>query len=85
VILSLTEDAARRVQTWCVAKPVEAGSVARKAQDGRVVLQVDFDHDREARFIVLGLGSAVQVVEPESLRQWVEDEARAVADATSVD
>jgi predicted DNA-binding transcriptional regulator YafY len=45
------------------------------------MLQVDFDNDREGRFIVLGLGSAVRVLEPESLRQWVEGEARAVADA----
>jgi predicted DNA-binding transcriptional regulator YafY len=77
VILSLTEDAARRVQTWCVTKPL----AARKADAGRVMLQVDFDNDHEARFIVLGFGSAVRVVEPESLRQRIEDEARAVADA----
>jgi predicted DNA-binding transcriptional regulator YafY len=81
VILSLTEDAARRVQAWCVAKPLDA----RKADAGRVMLQVDFDNDREARFIVLGLGSSVRVVEPESLRQWVEDEARAVADTARRD
>jgi predicted DNA-binding transcriptional regulator YafY len=31
--------------------------------------------------MVLGFGSAVRVVEPESLRQGIEDEARAVADA----
>jgi predicted DNA-binding transcriptional regulator YafY len=84
VMLSLTEDAARRVQTWCVAKPVE-GNAGRKAEEGRVVLQVDFDNDREARFIVLGLGSAVRVLEPESLRDWVEDEAREVADAARRD
>ena len=77
VILSLTEEAARRVQAWCVTKPL----AARKADAERVMLQVDFDSDREARFIVLGFGSAVRVVEPESLRQWIEDEAKGVADA----
>jgi len=77
VILSLTEEAARRVQAWCVKKPL----AARKADAERVMLQVDFDSDREARFIVLGFGSAVRVVEPESLRQWIEDEAKGVADA----
>ena len=85
VVLSLTEDAARRVQTWCVAKPVAAANSSRKEQEGRVMLQVDFDNDREARFIVLGLGSAVRVVEPESLRQWVQEEARAVVDAARID
>jgi predicted DNA-binding transcriptional regulator YafY len=81
VTLSLTEDAARRVQTLCVTKPL----AARKADAGRVMLQVDFDNDHEARFIVLGFGSAVRVVEPESLRQRIEDEARAVADAAKRD
>ncbi len=81
VVLSLTEDAARRVQTWCVTKPL----AARSAEAGRVMLQVDFDNDREARFIVLGFGSAVRVVEPESLRQGIEDEARAVAGAARRD
>jgi predicted DNA-binding transcriptional regulator YafY len=85
VILSLTEDAARRVQTWCVAKPLAAGGLAPKLQEGRVVLQVDFDNDREARFIVLGLGSAVRVVEPDLLRQWVENEAREVAESARKD
>jgi len=85
VILSLTEDAARRVQTWCVTKPVTQESSSSKAQEERVALQVDFDNDREARFIVLGLGSAARVIEPESLRQWVEEEARAVVDATRRD
>jgi predicted DNA-binding transcriptional regulator YafY len=42
-------------------------------------LQVDFDNDREAKFIILGLGAAVRVLEPESLRHWVEAEAREVA------
>ena len=77
VVLSLTEDAARRVQTWCVTKPL----AVRKAEADRVMLQVDFDNDREARFIVLGFGSAVRVIEPESLRQGIEEEARAVAGA----
>ena len=80
VLLSLTEDAARRVRAWCVTKPVSADAATRKAQAERVVLQVDFDGEREARFIVLGLGSEALVLEPESLRQWVENEAREVAD-----
>ena len=80
VLLSLTDDAARRVRAWCVTKPVSADAATRKAQAERVVLQVDFDGEREARFIVLGLGSEALVLEPESLRQWVENEAREVAD-----
>ena len=81
VVLSLTEDAARRVQTWCVAKPVSGGASARKAEAGRLLLQVDFDNEKEAKFIILGLGSAVRVLEPADLRHWVEAEAREVAGA----
>jgi predicted DNA-binding transcriptional regulator YafY len=43
------------------------------------VLQVDFDNEGQAKFIVLGLGAAVRVLEPESLRGRVEEEAREVA------
>jgi hypothetical protein len=45
------------------------------------VLRVDFDNEGQAQFIVLGLGSRASVLEPESLRQWVEAEAREVAGA----
>ncbi len=79
VVLSATTDAARRIQTWCVTKPLAAEASARKTPVGTTLLQVDFDTDRDARFIVLGLGSAVRILEPESLRQWVEDEATEVA------
>lgn len=77
-VLSLTSDAARRVQGWCVTKAA-AGAAFRKADAGKIVLQVDFDNEREAQFIVLGLGSTVSVLEPESLRQWVGAEVREVA------
>lgn len=76
-VLSLTADAARRIQTWCVVEQV-AGAVAKRAGADRVTLQVNFDNESEARFIVLGLGAAVRVLEPESLREWVEAEVRAI-------
>jgi predicted DNA-binding transcriptional regulator YafY len=79
-VLSLTPEAARRIGTWCVAKQA-TGAVAKKAGEGRAVLQVNFDDESEARFIVLGLGSAVRVLEPDSLREWVDSEARAIAAA----
>jgi predicted DNA-binding transcriptional regulator YafY len=80
-VLSLTTEAARRVQGWCVTKPAEAGAMGRKGDAERIALQVDFDNEAQAQFIVLGLGAAVRVLEPESLRRWVEAEAREVAGA----
>ena len=78
-ILSLTAEAARRIQAWCVTRPAAAGAAGRKGDAERTVLQVDFDNEGQAKFIVLGLGAAVRVLEPESLRGRVEEEAREVA------
>jgi len=80
-VLSLTTEAARRIQAWCVTKPAAAGTTGRKGDAGRIALQVDFDNEAQAQFIVLGLGAAVRALEPESLRHWVEAEAREVAGA----
>ena len=41
------------------------------------MLQVAFENDQEARFVVLGLGARVQVLEPASLREQVREEMRA--------
>lgn len=79
-ILLLTPDAARRLQIWCVTKPAPASAVA-KAVDGKVALQVNFDGEHDARFIVLGLGSAARVLEPQSLVEWVQAEAMTVVRA----
>jgi len=78
-ILSLTSDAARSVQACCVTKAASSGDAGRKGDAGKEVLEVDFDNEVMAQFIVLGLGSRVRVLEPASLRQRVEAEAREVA------
>ncbi len=76
-VLSLTPEASRRIQTWCVTREASA-EWSRKTGNGRVALEVDFDEERQARFFVLGMGSAARVLEPESLRKWVEAEAREI-------
>lgn len=48
--------------------------------DGWVTLHLQFDHENEACFMVLGLGSRVEVIEPESLRDRVVTEARKLVD-----
>ena len=77
-MLSLTTEGARRIRTWCVTREAKS-EWARKAGEGRVALEVDFDDERQARFFVLGLGSAARALEPEALRNWVETEAREMA------
>jgi predicted DNA-binding transcriptional regulator YafY len=75
-VLSLTTQAARRLQGWCATKPP---AHAEETGTDRVRLQANFDSENEARFIVLGLGSSARVIEPEGLREWVEGEARTIA------
>lgn len=80
-VLSLTPEASLRIQKWCVTREVKV-EWTRKAGAGREAREVDFDDERQARFFVLGLGSAVKVLEPETLRNWVEAEARQIAAAS---
>jgi predicted DNA-binding transcriptional regulator YafY len=77
-ILCLTTGAARRIQSWCVTRAAFPDQV-RNSGDGRISLEVDFDDESQARFFVLGLGSAVRVLEPESLKEWVGVETKEMA------
>jgi predicted DNA-binding transcriptional regulator YafY len=80
VMLSLTTDAASRLQHWCAATPVSAGRHKAESPD-RIVVQAGFDAESQARFVILGLGASAQVIEPIELRRWVHDEAKAMASA----
>jgi predicted DNA-binding transcriptional regulator YafY len=75
-VLSLTPEAARRLQGWYETKPVAGKG---NGPTDRLTLQVDLEAEGLARFVVLGLGSGVEVVEPAALREWVIAEARAIA------
>jgi len=48
------------------------------SSEGMETLKVQFDHPEEAFFVVLGLGSGVEVLDPESLRERVAAEIRAM-------
>jgi predicted DNA-binding transcriptional regulator YafY len=77
-VLSLTPDSARRIQAWCVTRPA-TDEQGKRGSEGKTTLQVDFDDEHQARFFVLGMGSSVRVIEPEPLRLWVQDQAKAMA------
>jgi len=74
--LRLAPGNAKWVKMWRTAAPVEAQT---PDPEGWVTLRVQFDHPDEARFIVLGLGPGVDVVEPESLREQVASDVAAAA------
>jgi predicted DNA-binding transcriptional regulator YafY len=79
-VLFATADAARRLQSWYAAKPVAQSRSDEKGDNERVLLKVEFGGESEARFIVLGFGSAVRVLKPDTLQEWVREQARVVAE-----
>jgi predicted DNA-binding transcriptional regulator YafY len=76
-VLAVREEMVRRLEAWCVTRAAK-DEWAKKCAKGRVALEVDFDDEGMARFFVLGMGSAVRVLEPEGLREWVARETKAV-------
>ncbi len=74
--LRLEPRAAQWVQSWPGTSMVEAGQGADP--DGWVTLNVKFESEDEARFVVLGFGSRVEVIEPESLRERVAAEVEKI-------
>jgi predicted DNA-binding transcriptional regulator YafY len=75
-VLRLDPQAARQMKAWRMASPI-AGE-EDPDPEGWITLRVHFDDEEEARFVVLGFGPRVEVIEPASLRD------RVWADVTSV-
>lgn len=67
--------AAEWVKAWQNASQPDG---VRTEVDGWVTLNIQFEHEGEACFLLLGLGSRVEVVEPASLRDRVRMEAQKV-------
>ena len=72
VMLRAESQAAGELRQWHDAVPVDAH------HDGSQTLRVHFADERHARFIILGMGASVDVVEPSSLRERVLADARAI-------
>jgi predicted DNA-binding transcriptional regulator YafY len=70
--LALAPDAAVSVRRWC--RTSAASEVRHQLPEKWSVLKVAFENDHEARFVILGLGARVQVLEPVSLRERVREE-----------
>jgi len=82
-VLAVRADTVRRLEAWCVTRAAK-GEWARRAGDGRVALEVDFDDEGMARFFVMGMGASVRVIEPVGLKEWVARETREVAAGLAV-
>jgi predicted DNA-binding transcriptional regulator YafY len=76
--LALAPDAAARLSAWCRVSPAPEAACAPAPPAGWTILDVLFESDEEAQFIVMGLASRAHVLAPTSLRDRVKEEMRAV-------
>ncbi len=78
VVLALAPRAAQMLATRCPTSPV---ATARGAAipEGWLTVRAEFDDEKFAHFVVLGLGTRVRAIEPEEFRRSIMEEARAVA------
>jgi len=77
-LLRLEPGAAREMKMWHMASEVPSPATGHRRRDTWITLRVQFTDENEARFIVLGMGSRVEVIEPPTLRDRVVAEATAL-------
>lgn len=77
VVLALAPEVAGRMHGWIDSTPVACPDT-HETPAGWVTVQMSFDAEGHARFVVLGLGTKAKVVEPKELREWVRAEIAAM-------
>ncbi len=82
--LHLEQSAAKLVKMWCMVKEVENPNPKSTQADGWITLRVQFEREKQALFVVMGLGARVDVIEPVSLREQMAAEVAAVAERMRV-
>jgi predicted DNA-binding transcriptional regulator YafY len=80
--LRLDDRAADKVKAWRMTPSAQTGDAP--AADGWVTLDVQFEDEDQALFVVLGFGARAEVLEPAPLRQRVAAEVAAVHERTSL-
>jgi predicted DNA-binding transcriptional regulator YafY len=76
--LRIEPQAAKRMKMWRLVSSVQA--TERDDPEGWVTMHVQFYHEDEALFVVMGLGAVVDVIEPGSLRERVAAATAAVVE-----
>ncbi len=82
--LAVAADAATQLRGWCRVSPAPETQSAPALPTGWATLDVYFESDEEARFIVMGLAARVHVLAPASLREQVMEEMRAALNRPQV-
>lgn len=77
-VLYLHPDAAREIKTWRMAVQ-SAQNKHDPSREAWVTLQVHFEDEHQAIFVVLAFGAKVEVLAPDALRARVRDELLATS------
>jgi predicted DNA-binding transcriptional regulator YafY len=75
VVLALAPAAAKTLARRSPTSPI-APPRGAAIPEGWLTLRADFDDEEFARFVVLGLGTRVQAIEPDDFRHSIEEELR---------
>lgn len=73
--LHVESSAAKQIKQWMTTSSTDT---TEKAEKGWTILNAQFEREDQACFVVLGFGSRVEVIKPESLRKRVESELSAM-------
>jgi predicted DNA-binding transcriptional regulator YafY len=77
-VLYLHPDAAREIKTWRMAMQATQNKYD-PWREGWTTLQVHFEDEQQASFVVLAFGAKVEVLAPDSFRSRVRDELMATS------
>lgn len=78
VKLRMEPRAAEEFKMWHIANEVEHPE--KPDPKGWITLRAHFDSEAEARFLALGFGSRLEVLEPENLRDRILSEAKTIVE-----
>ena len=77
-IVSADPQAAQSLRGWCATSPLT--EQPKPVREGWITLKVRFEDEEQARFIILGFGPRVHVVEPAALCERILADAAAILD-----
>jgi predicted DNA-binding transcriptional regulator YafY len=67
--LEVEPNAAKSILTWHSARQLDSPGA-----EGWIPINLEFENEAEARFVVLGLGTSVRVVQPKSLVRYLRQQ-----------
>jgi predicted DNA-binding transcriptional regulator YafY len=76
-VVAIHPQAAHSLRGWCATSPHQ-GEHERAVPEGWITLNVRFEDEGQAQFLILGFGARACVLEPVSLRERIHADANAI-------